>query len=149
MINPFFKNNGPLKIENILNSANINNRYNYSKTKIFDIKDLTTASNRDITFFHSKKYEIVASNTNAAYCITTKELSNILPKSCKPVVVEKDLASTALITKIFYPEAVTDDFDFQADNIEKTEFHKNVKHGQNVLLGKNVKIGTNCLIGHN
>ena len=149
MVNPFFKNNGPIEIEKILICANTDNKYNYAETKIFDIKDLTTASRRDITFFHSKKYEVVASNTDAAYCITTKQLSNILPKNCNPIVVENVLASTALITKIFYPDAVTDDFDFQAVNIEKTEFHNNVKHGQNVLLGKNVKIGTNCLIGHN
>ena len=56
MINPFFTNKGPIKIDNILNSVNINNRFNYVETKIFDIKDLVTASSRDITFFHLKKY---------------------------------------------------------------------------------------------
>ena len=84
MINSFFINKGPIKIDNILNSVNINNRFKYVETKIFDVKDLITASNRDITFFHSKKYETVASNTKAAYCITTKQLSKILPKSWPP-----------------------------------------------------------------
>ena len=149
MINSFFINKGPIKIDNILNSVNINNRFNYVETKIFDVKDLIAASNKDITFFHSKKYESVASNTKAAYCITTKRLSKILPKSCKPIEVDNVLISTAMITKIFYPDAVTDDFDSETENIEKTIFHKKVKHGHNVLLGKNVKIGTNCLIGHN
>jgi UDP-3-O-[3-hydroxymyristoyl] glucosamine N-acyltransferase len=149
MINQFFKNKGPLKIDDVLNSVNINNKFNYVETKIFDIKDLVTASNNDVTFFHSKKYETVASNTKAAYCITTKQLSCILPKSFKDIEVDNVLISNAMITKIFYPDAVTDDFDPQTQNIEKTLFHKNVKHGQNVLLGKNVKIGTNCLIGHN
>ena len=111
MINSFFINKGPIKIDNILNSTNINNRFDYVETKIFNIKDLVTASNRDITFFHSKKYESVASNTKAAYCITTKQLSKILPKSCKPIEVDNVLISTAMITKIFYPDAVTDDFD--------------------------------------
>ena len=149
MINPFFKNNGPITIEKILISANIDNRHNYGITKIFDIKDLAAASNKDITFFHSKKYSIEASKTKAAYCITTKQLSNILAKSCKPIEVENVLISTALITKTFYPEAVTDDFDPLAENIKKTEFYKSVKHGQNILLGKNVNIGVNCSIGHN
>jgi UDP-3-O-[3-hydroxymyristoyl] glucosamine N-acyltransferase len=149
MINPFFENKGPIKIDNILNSASISNKYKYSETSIFDVKDLDTASNKDITFFHSKKYEIAASNTKAAYCITTKQLSNILPKYCKPIEVDNVLISTAMITKIFYPNAVTDDFDTQTVNIEQTSFHKIVKHGQNILIGKNVKIGTNCLIGHN
>ena len=149
MINPFFTNKGPIKIDNILDSVNINNKFNYVETKIFDVKDLITASNRDITFFHSKKYETVASNTKAAYCITTKQLSKILPKSCNSIEVDNVLISTAMITKIFYPDAVTDDFDSEIENIEKTILHKSVRHGQNVLLGKNVKIGINCLIGHN
>jgi UDP-3-O-[3-hydroxymyristoyl] glucosamine N-acyltransferase len=149
MTNPFFKNKGPIKINDILISLNINHKYEYIKKNILDIKDLVTASNTDITFFHSKKYEAVASITKAAYCITTKQLSSILPKNCKPIEVDNVLISTAMITKIFYPDSVTDNFDTQTENIEKTLFHKNVEHGQNVLLGKNVKIGNNCLIGHN
>ena len=149
MINPFFKNRGPIKINEILNSANITNKFDYTDTKIFDVKDLILASNNDITFFHSKNYEDVASNTKAAYCITTKQLSNILPKSCKPIEVDNVLISTAMITKIFYPDALTDDFDPQTENIEKTSFNNTVKHGQNILVGKNIKIGINCLIGHN
>ena len=149
MINPFFENKGPFNIDDLLNFTNINNRFNYVGTKIFDVKDLSSASNNDITFFHSKKYEIAASKTKAAYCITTKQLSNIIPKTCKPIEVNNVLISTAMITKIFYPDAVTDDFDSEIMSIEKTPLHKSVKHGQNVLLGKNVKIGSNCLIGHN
>ncbi|MDC0951584.1 UDP-3-O-(3-hydroxymyristoyl)glucosamine N-acyltransferase [Candidatus Pelagibacter ubique] len=149
MNNPFFKNKGPIKINDILISANINNKHKYVETNILDIKDLVTASNTDITFFHSKKYEAVASITKAAYCLTTKQLSTILPNSCKPIEVDNVLISTAIITKIFYPDSVTDDFDPQTENIEKTILHKTVKHGQNVLVGKNVKIGLNSSIGHN
>ena len=149
MTNPFFLNKGPIKINDILNFVNIDNKFNYKEKKIFDVKDLVSASNNDVTFFHSKKYETVASNTKAAYCITTKQLSSILPKSCKPIEVDNVLISTAIITKIFYPDAVSDDFDSKTEKIEKTLLHKTVKHGQNILIGKNVKIGSNCLIGHN
>ena len=120
MNNPFFKNKGPIKIDDILISANINNKYKYVETNILDIKDLVTASNTDITFFHSKKYEAVASITKAAYCLTTKQLSSILPNNCKPIEVDNVLISTAIITKIFYPDSVNDDFDPQTENIEKT-----------------------------
>ena len=149
MSNPFFENKGPIKIDELLNSVNIKNKFDYTAIKIYDVKDLVTASNTDITFFHSKKYENVALKTKAAYCITTKQLSKILPKSCKPIEVENVLISTAMITKIFYPDSITDDFDSQTENIKKTLFHKSVKHGQNVLVGKNVKIGLNSSIGHN
>ena len=149
MINPFFKNTGPFNIEKLFNKIDIENSKNYTKDKIFDVKDLVNATNKDITFFHSKKYEAVAALTKASYCLTTKQLSNILPNNCKPIVVENVLISTAMITKLFYPDAITDDFDPLTSNIEKTSFYKKFRHGTNVLIGKNVKIGKNCSIGHN
>ena len=149
MTNPFFENKGPKKIEEILNQIKFQNKFKYSGTKIADIKDLVNASNEDITFFHSKKYELAASKTKAAFCITTKNLSNKLPHSCKPIEVDNVLVSTAMITTMFYPDAISDDFDAHTLNIEKTSYNNSVKHGQNILIGKNVKIGSNCSIGHN
>ena len=72
-----------------------------------------------------------------------------MPNNCKPIVSEKVLLVTAKITKIFYPDSVTDNFDVSVQNIDKTEFKDKVKFGKNVLIGKNVKIGLDCLIGHN
>ena len=149
MINPFFKNNGPFKIDKLLLLSNIINKDNLKKFKIVDIKDLIAARNNDITFFHSKKYEHVASKTKASFCITTNNLSKILPNKCNKIIVENVLITVAMITKIFYPNSVTDDFDFSVKEISKTTFKKKVKFGKNVLIGKNVKIGKNCLIGHN
>ena len=111
MINPFFQNKGPLKINKILRSIKVENNLEKIDTEISDIKDLVTASSNEITFFHSKKYETVASNTKAEYCLTTNKLSNILPKNCKPIEVENVLVSTAIITSMFYPDAITDNFD--------------------------------------
>ena len=149
MINPFFENKGPFKIDDILVKAKIKNISNYKEKDIFDIKDLLSATNSDISFFHSKKYESVASVTKASYCVTTKQLSSVLPKNCEPIEVNNVLVSTAMITQIFYPDSVTDDFDFHVVNIEKTSFKNSVNYGQNILIGKNVKIGSNCSIGHN
>ena len=149
MINPFFENKGPIKIEEILTKAKFQNKSEYRGINISDIKDLVGASNEDITFFHSKKYELAASKTKAAFCITTKNLSNKLPNSCKSIEVDNVLISTAMITRMFYPDAITDEFDVHASNIEKTSFKNSVNHGQNILIGKNVKIGSNCSIGHN
>ena len=117
MSNPFFKNKGPKKIEEILNQIKFKNKFEYSGINITDIKDLVNASNKDITFFHSKKYELAASKTKAAFCITTKNLSNKLPDTCKPIEVENVLVSTAMITTMFYPDAITDDFDTVFDSI--------------------------------
>jgi UDP-3-O-[3-hydroxymyristoyl] glucosamine N-acyltransferase len=149
MINPFFKNNGPFDITKLLILSQIYNNKIFNKIKINDIKDLVSATNKDITFFHSKKYELLASKTKAAFCITTNNLSHILPDSCYKIVVSNVLMSIAKITKTFYPNAVTDDFDINVKEISKTIYNKKVKFGKNVLIGKNVKIGKNCLIGHN
>ena len=149
MINPFFHNKGPLKIKEVLSSINTESSFENLDIEIFDIKDLVTASTNEITFFHSKKYESVASTTKASYCLTTNKLSNILPKNCKSIEVDNVLVSTAMITSMFYPDAITDDFDVHATNIEKTSFNNTVNHGQNILIGTNVKIGANCSIGHN
>ena len=149
MINPFFKNKGPFTISKILELSKVGSWRKFDKTKISDIKDLVTANKNDITFFHSKKYETLASKTKASFCITTAELSSLLPILCNKIIVNNVLISTAKITELFYPDSVTDDFDSKVKDINKTLLKKKVKFGKNVLIGKNVKIGKKCLIGHN
>ena len=149
MINPFFKNHGPFKIENLLSLSDIDNSENYVNDEITDIKNLVTAEKDNITFFHSKKYDYLASKTNAMYCVTKKNLRHILPSSCNALLVDNVLISTAKLTKTFYPDATNDDFDKNVDDILTIPLTKKINHGKNVLIGKNVKIGENCLIGHN
>ena len=149
MTHPFFKNKGPFKIEKLLNLSGIRNVQKFNDIKIHDVKDLSTSTKKDITFFHSKKYFSIASKTKALFCITTENLKNYLPENCNKIIVKNVLIATAKITKIFYPDSVTDDFDITSKEINKTMFKKKVKFGKNVLIGKNVKIGKNCSIGHN
>ena len=147
--NHFFKNKGPFKIEKLLKLSGIDNNENFIKPKISDIRDLSTATKDDITFFHSKKYEELASKTKAFFCITKEYLKDYLPIHCNKIIVDNVLIATAKITKVFYPDSVTDNFDSTVKDISKTLFKKKVKFGKNVLIGKNVKIGKNCSIGHN
>ena len=149
MLNPFFKNVGPFKIEKLLNIAGIKNKDNFRSDKIFNVTDLNTATNKDLTFFHSKRYSLLASQTKASYCVTLNSLSKFLPDSCKKIIVENVLLAIAKITREFYPDSVVDDFDDSVKDISKTSFKKKVKFGKNILIGKNVKIGKNCSIGHN
>ena len=149
MTNPFFKNKGPFEINKLLKFAELKNIQKYKNLKIYDVKDLSTSTKKDITFFHSKKYESHASKTKASFCITTDNLKDYLPKNCNKIIVDNVLIVTAKITKIFYPDSVTDDFDITVKDISKTSFKKKIDFGKNVLIGKNVKIGKNCSIGHN
>ena len=149
MTNPFFKNKGPFKVNKLLKLAGIKHSEFISNKTVNDIKDLISSESNNITFFHSKKYSSIASNTKASFCITTESLQNFLPKKCNKIIVKNVLVATSKITKIFYPDSVNDDFDNSVKEINKTKFKKKVKFGKNVLIGKNVELGKNCLIGHN
>ena len=56
MLNPFFENAGPFNIEKLLAKTGIDNHENFKKDKIYNVSDLITATNKDLTFFHSKNY---------------------------------------------------------------------------------------------
>ena len=149
MLNPFFKNVGPFTIEKLLSKTDTENKDNFKKDKIYNVSDLVSATNKDLTFFHSKNYSSLASKTKAFYCVTLENLSQFLPTSCNKIIVKNVLLTIAKITKELYPNSIVHDFDYTAKDISKTSFKKKVNYGKNVLIGKNVKIGRNCLIGHN
>jgi len=147
--NPFFKNFGPFKIKDLLNKLKIDNTLILNNDFISDIKDLVSAKENELTFFHSKKYEQQAKITKAGYCITLKNLAHYLPNTCKPIYVDNVLISIAELTSMFYPDAINDDFDITVKNINELNFTNEIRHGLNVLIGENVEIGKNCSIGHN
>ena len=148
MSNPFFINQGPYDILEILKLLDLNTN-NFQKKNVYDVKDLLSASNNDLTFFHSKKYKDLANLTKAAFCITTDSLKNELPKNCKPLIVKNVLISTSIVTSKFYPDSVYDNFDSEVTDISETIYKNKVIFGKNVLVGKNVVLGSNCSIGHN
>ena len=151
MINPFFKNNGPFKLSDVLKHdidypgliKSIPENQNF----IYDIKNLNEATSKDITFFHSIKYKDLAIKTNAYACITKTDFFHLLPKSCIKISCDDVLLLTALITAKFYPDSITDDNNHDLRNIN--EIFKNITSGKNTLIGLNVVIGKNTKIGHN
>ena len=144
---PFFKNCGPLTEAYVCDILEIKKSTN--NNEIRDIKDLYTANENDVTFFHSTKYINFAKNTKASFCITSNNLKDYLPKNCKPLIVENVLVSTSKITSKFYPSSINDNFDDTVSDINETKFLNHVQFGKNVLIGNNVSIGNNCSIGHN
>ena len=151
MNNPFFKNNGPFKLSELLkhNNAYPNLIKEIPKDENFidDIKNLNEATSKDITFFHSIKYKDLAIKTNAYACITKTDFFHLLPKSCIKISCDDVLLLTALITAKFYPDSITDDNNHDLRNIN--EIFKNITSGKNTLIGLNVVIGKNTKIGHN
>ena len=127
MTNPFFRNTGPYEINELLKLIDLKSE-KLTEEKVFDIKDLSSAQNKDITFFHSNKYSELAKKTKASYCITTEKFKSILPSTCNVIISNKVLLHTAQITKIFYPESITDDFDSSVKDIIKTDFKDKVNY---------------------
>ena len=124
MTNPFFKNYGPINLQDIYKILKLNDGSKNKKIKIFNITDLTSASAKDITFLNSNKYTSQATITKAAACITTKNLQHILPNKCEKIIVENVLISIAKVTEILYPDSINDDFDNSVKEISKTKFKK-------------------------
>jgi UDP-3-O-[3-hydroxymyristoyl] glucosamine N-acyltransferase len=118
------------------------------KSKINEVKPLSTAQKNDLTFFDSIKYKNSASSTKASYCLTTEKLQKFLPKSSQPILVKNVLFELAKVLKKIYPSADVDYPDLSLKLASKYKF-KNVKFGNNVLVGKNIKIGKNTIIGSN
>jgi UDP-3-O-[3-hydroxymyristoyl] glucosamine N-acyltransferase len=52
MVNPFFKNNGPYKLSEILSLLNLKIDEAHKDFNVIDIKDLQNAKSEEITFFH-------------------------------------------------------------------------------------------------
>ena len=129
MSNPFFKNFGPFSVEKLLNNINLENNYNYKKDKIYNVADLVTATKKDLSFFHSKRYSNLASKTKASYCVTLDSLSQFLPITCKKIIVDNVLLTVAKITKEFYPKSIVDEFDDTVKDISKTTFIRLGKEG--------------------
>ena len=105
MVNPFFKNHGPFKINDLVESLGLKDSKIKNNLEVLDINDLFNSEKGDITFFHSKKYKDIAQKTKASFCIITENLKNDLNKNCIPIVVRNVLLSTSTITSKFYPES--------------------------------------------
>ncbi len=146
MKNKFFKKNNNVKINDILLS--INKKKQKKNYKINDIKELETATDQDITFFHSMKYLEFVKKTKSKIIITHKKFIKIIPKKIKIVEVKNILLAVAQVTSLFYPNALNDNFDKEVNYIDKKNYPE-LLFGKNVIIGKNVKIGKNCSIGHN
>ena len=149
MVNPFFKNYGPYKFNQILNELKIKVDKINNDLNVLDIKDLQNSQIGEITFFHSNKYKKTANVTKASFCITTEKLQKELPKNCIPIIVDNVLIATSIVTSKFYPDSINDNFDNTVVEINDTKFNDKVQFGKNILIGQNVSIGSNCSIGHN
>ena len=149
--NQFFERKGPFPLGEIIKvigcSGNFSKESNF---KIRSFESLDNASNNDMTFLNSRKYQDLSLKTKAAACITTTNFSKFLPEKCIRLDVKNVLFAVTQVAKMFYPKA---DIDFPDEHLSSSNDVRNlypeVKFGKNVLIGKNVKIGKNSHIASN
>ena len=149
--NQFFEKKGPFPLREIIKIIGYNGSFSQkSDFKIYGFESLDSASNNDMTFLNSRKYQELSLKTKAAACITSPNLSQYLPKQCIKIDVKNVLFAVTQVARMFYPKA---DVDFPDEDLSKSDevinLYPNVKFGKNVLIGKNVKIGKNSHIASN
>ncbi len=149
--NQFFEKRGPFPLKEILNAIGYNGDFfQKNNFKIYGFETLDNASENDMTFLNSSKYQDLSLKTNAAVCITSSNLSQFLPEKCIKIDVKNVLFAVTQVARMFYPKA---EMDFPDENLSKSEdvkdLYQNINFGHNVLIGKNVKIGENSKIASN
>jgi len=156
-INQFFSKKGPFPLNEIVKNIGFTNKILINEDfQIHGIESLNNSTEKDITFLNSSKYKEMSSNTNAAACITSPNLSKFLPKNCIKIEVKNTLFAVTSVSRMFYPNA---DIDYPDQNLKdvknflqdfpKVKFGKNVFIGKNVLIGENSNIGSNTIIESN
>ena len=123
--NHFYEKKGPFLLSDIIKAIGSNENFSSKKNiEIHGLESLKNASNKDITFFHSIKYKNHVNFTKAKHCITSDKLIKYLPERCNPIVVNNVLLCLSQITKLFYPNSITDNFCSNLKIIKKTVIKK-------------------------
>ncbi len=120
----------------------------------YGINSLTNASEKELTFYNDSKYLSKLKDIKAKACLITKEYSNLLPESCRAIIVEKPYLCFACLTNLFKEEqrsnGIISNNSFINNNVD---ISKNVQIDsftyvfQDTKIRSNVIIGPNCSIG--
>jgi len=114
------------------------------------IGSLLNSNNQQLTFFNNVKYVNDLCKTRALGCFILKEYINLLPKNCKPIIVNDPYKSFALSTNFFFRIKKTESFIHDSSYIDpSSEIGSNVNIGKNVVINKNAKIGKGCILYDN
>ncbi len=153
-----------LDIKNLLEKNSIKVNSKLSNSDIFsNIKTIQNATISDLSFFSNKKYSNLLKNTKAKACLINPKYSNLLPKSCEPIIVNDPYLSLALITNMLNDQALKSNGKISKHSIisSKSKLHNNIQVNQfttindqceiydNVYIGSNVNIGPNVEIHKN
>ncbi len=160
-MNSLFINKGPFDINFIIKKTLFSKKQKFLKKKITNISNLIESQKGELTFFENIKYINDLKNTNASFCFIKEKFISHLKESCIPIISKEPLLDFIIVSKLFYPDADSDNYKYKQNKKYKSLLKKNVyvddtvKIGKNFNVGfnsvlkKNIKIGNNVIIGSN
>ena len=93
--NQFFEKKGPFPLKEIVKAIGYNgNLLSKNDLTINSFESLDNATNKDMTFLNTNKYQNLSLNTKAVACITSTNLSKFLPESCIKIDVKNVLSNS-------------------------------------------------------
>ena len=93
--NQFFEKRGPFPLKEIIKTIGCGGDFHHkSDFKICSFESLDNASENDMTFLNSGKYQDLSLKTKAAACITSSNLSKFLPEKCIKLDVKNVLSKS-------------------------------------------------------
>ena len=144
-----FINKGPFDLDYIIEKTYFSKKKKFSKKKIKNVSNLINSRKGDITFFENVKYINDLKNTNASYCLIKEKFASQLKESCMPIISKEPLLDFIIISKLFYPDADSDNWKYKQNNKYKSLLKKNVYVDNTVKIGKNFSIGFNSVLKKN
>ena len=144
-----FINKGPFDINFIIKNTSFSKKIKFSKQKIKNVSNLVDSQKGDLTFFENIKYINNLKNTNASFCLIKEKFVNQLEESCIPIISKEPLLDFILVSKLFYPDADTDNYKYKQNKKYKSLLNKNVYIDNTVKIGKNFSVGFNSVLKKN
>ena len=148
-MNSLFINKGPFDINYIINKTSFVKKEKFSKKKIKNVSNLKDSQKGDLTFFENIKYINNLKNTNASFCFIKEKFASQLKKSCLPIISKEPLLDFIIVSKLFYPDANSDNYKFKQNNKYRSLLKKNVYIDNTVKIGKNFSVGFNSVLKKN
>jgi UDP-3-O-[3-hydroxymyristoyl] glucosamine N-acyltransferase len=129
-------------------------QYSGDDIEISSLNTLKDASENELTFFHSDKYQNDIPDTKAAAIIIDAKFSHLVPSTCKELTTDEPYLKMAVASKLFAPKLIDNELG-EADIAEssyiseKAEVLYGSSIGDNSTIMANVSIGCNVKIGKN
>ena len=138
MLPSFFKNLGPISIDQIKQSINCDIR-NISKNKIFnELVGTKNTTEKSLTFLYDSEKPEKKFTENTFLICTEKKYKHLNNKSQKALIVNNVQEAVAKLSNLFYR-------DYNRDEISEFD---DAKFGKNCILGENSIVENGSIIGN-